>query len=1410
MIFHAPIGKRLTETHFLYYNNIGSNLFFAMERMQEKGNPAGIRRHEILQKTEKERRKDMKKKLLCILLTLCMCIGLLPMTAVADTQEGGTGNEITEVTVGIGAVPTAGNGLDTVTPAISTTGVTAGTVTWYKVVDGNDMESTDDLFIAGKVYKAKVTLTPDTGYIWGETVTVTILGQNNGVTYELADADSTGARVLTITFPTVQGTTLPGGNIAIDTVTLTITAPNAGEFPIKDSPNVTLNDGDVSPGIAITVSEITWYTGITADNPSAEGTEFVGNAFAANTVYAAKVTLTLNEGYDWGSNVTVSITENQQPYAADAVQLADADSTGARVLTVVFPATGAGSLFQITKVTLSGITAPVTGAAPKKDAPAVSGNTQVVTASEITWYTKTGETLTKFTGAAFTPNTVYSAKVTLTPKDTHTWSNTVTIEGLGEGVPYELAAASGTSNARELTITFPPTEAAALGGSVSISGEAKYGETLTAATSNTPADAVLKYQWCRGNDTDGYTAISDATSSTYTLTAEDIDKTIQVEVSADNYSGNIKSAATAVVQRVDPTKDDFSFTPLIYLTYDGTEDFYSQIAGTVTKTNDNVGNMTVSVWNSAGQKITDSTAKDADQYTVKVSTAATGTHNAATDLVIGVVTVAKATATNANFTFTAPNPALTYNGTNQMETIRDGVELDSDYSGMDFEVYVSNADGDPNLTQDATSAITYDVYVRVLDTSTNFKATAKGENGIKLGSVTINKATLTKDNFTFTAPNPALTYTGENQIDAIKGAVDYKTGLNGTGSITAAVYTKTGTTETKVTEAINAGDYYIKVTAEAGQGYAALTDAIEFGPVTIGKATPTASFAKATVKVAKDGTVSNALTITPSSLTATYSSSKADVAEVDSTSGEVTLKAEGTTTITATIAGNDNYNGTTATYELTVLPEGTAIYTININAGTGGTVSTAGGEYISTETVSVTATPNTGYKFVKWTAAESGSATATDVSTNAAYTFTPDKNLNLTAHFEVISGGSGSGNGSGSSSSGGGSSASSKTETSTNNDGSTTTTTTDKNGTVTEKTEHTDGTVTTVETKKDGTVTEKTENTDGTVTTVETKTDGTVTEKTESTDGSVVTVETKTDGTTTTTEENADGSRKETTAQANGAVSIHKTDADGTEVRTTITETGRTTATVSLPENTESKTVTIPTNTTPSAGTVVVVVNEDGTREVVKTSVADGNGVAANLPDGATVEVVDLAKAFNDVNTGDWFKNAIDFVSARELMNGVSSTTFDFDAPLTRGMLAQILHNLEGNPAHNGEKDFHDIGNAWYTDAVRWAAENGIVSGYADGSYGPNDPITREQLATILYRYAQMKGYDVSSGEDTDIDHFSDANNASAYALTALQWAYGDSIVSGNTDGTLNPTGEAERAQVAQMLMNFLVNTAMK
>ena len=179
---------------------------------------------------------------------------------------------------------------------------------------------------------------------------------------------------------------------------------------------------------------------------------------------------------------------------------------------------------------------------------------------------------------------------------------------------------------------------------------------------------------------------------------------------------------------------------------------------------------------------------------------------------------------------------------------------------------------------------------------------------------------------------------------------------------------------------------------------------------------------------------------------------------------------------------------------------------------------------------------------------------------------------------------------------------------------------------------------------------------------------------------------------------------------------------------------------------------------------------------------------------------------FADVPASAWYADAVQYVFDNGMMNGTSATQFSPDGTTTRGMIVTILHRLEGEPAA-AASSFTDVAaGSYYEDAVNWAAANGIVNGVSETSFAPNTAITREQMAAILYRYAQFKGYDVSTSGS--LGGYADASDISAYAATAMQWANGEGLINGVTDTTLDPQGSATRAQVATILMRFCEDIA--
>ena len=176
---------------------------------------------------------------------------------------------------------------------------------------------------------------------------------------------------------------------------------------------------------------------------------------------------------------------------------------------------------------------------------------------------------------------------------------------------------------------------------------------------------------------------------------------------------------------------------------------------------------------------------------------------------------------------------------------------------------------------------------------------------------------------------------------------------------------------------------------------------------------------------------------------------------------------------------------------------------------------------------------------------------------------------------------------------------------------------------------------------------------------------------------------------------------------------------------------------------------------------------------------------------------------FTDISEKDWFYGDVMFVYENGLMLGTSKTLFSPHGTAMRGMMATILWRMEGSPVPKGKNSFTDVeAGKWYADAITWTAENGIFAGYGKDKFGPDDPITREQLAAIFYRYTDYKGYDLTV--KGDLDKFKDADKITDYAKTAMQWAVGSGLVKGKSGNLLDPQGTATRAEIAAMLHRFI------
>lgn len=236
--------------------------------------------------------------------------------------------------------------------------------------------------------------------------------------------------------------------------------------------------------------------------------------------------------------------------------------------------------------------------------------------------------------------------------------------------------------------------------------------------------------------------------------------------------------------------------------------------------------------------------------------------------------------------------------------------------------------------------------------------------------------------------------------------------------------------------------------------------------------------------------------------------------------------------------------------------------------------------------------------------------------------------------------------------------------------------------------------------------------------------------------------------------------------------------------------------------------------------TVTITTAPDDGYELDKLTVTDARGSELELTDKGNgkytfrmpaskvtveavfTEILPEPLPFIDVRAGAWYYDAVDYVYQKGFMTGTSENAFSPDMTMTRGMIVTILHRMDGAPNVGGRYSFEDVPyDAWYSKAVLWAERRGIVSGYSAEAFGPNDPITREQLAAILCNYSAYKGEDTSAR--ADLSKYSDVSAVSGWAKNALSWANAKGLVNGVTTTTLEPKGAATRAQAATMLQRF-------
>lgn len=221
------------------------------------------------------------------------------------------------------------------------------------------------------------------------------------------------------------------------------------------------------------------------------------------------------------------------------------------------------------------------------------------------------------------------------------------------------------------------------------------------------------------------------------------------------------------------------------------------------------------------------------------------------------------------------------------------------------------------------------------------------------------------------------------------------------------------------------------------------------------------------------------------------------------------------------------------------------------------------------------------------------------------------------------------------------------------------------------------------------------------------------------------------------------------------------------------------------------------TVTRPDGSQVELTENSDGTWGFTQPGESVTIAVAFRCNGGELCSSAHLT----DVELNAWYHEAVDYVVEHGIMAGVSATAFQPNGSLTRGQVVQILHNLEGKPEETAEAPFTDTAGHWALEAIAWAAQNNVVAGYDDGTFGPEKLVTREEFAQMMYNYAKFKGYDLTAGGD--LTQFPDAGAISDWAETALSWANGKGLINGHDNGTIDPQGNTTRAQAASIMKNF-------
>lgn len=223
-----------------------------------------------------------------------------------------------------------------------------------------------------------------------------------------------------------------------------------------------------------------------------------------------------------------------------------------------------------------------------------------------------------------------------------------------------------------------------------------------------------------------------------------------------------------------------------------------------------------------------------------------------------------------------------------------------------------------------------------------------------------------------------------------------------------------------------------------------------------------------------------------------------------------------------------------------------------------------------------------------------------------------------------------------------------------------------------------------------------------------------------------------------------------------------------------------------------------------SSGNIFVAEYPDGTTTVLEDTVVSGRNIYIAMEGDATLYIIDQSAGFPDIPDDYWAKDAIDYMTSRGLMSGKLDGTFAPNETITRGTVAMMLWRMAGYPEADGASPFSDVTGGRYLEPILWAQSCGIIAGYKDGTFRPNEPISRQHFSALLHRYALYQGYLLPAVTDKQLSEFTDYDTIYSWARESCQWAVTCGVVAGRTDGTYDPLGGTSRAQMAVILCRFL------